>query len=146
MATITVTIPTITDYPKLGDTHTVFRQKADIAWNDLSNLIPKINQWSPQVNAVRDDVNTLRNETESLKNTTESIKNETGTFKNTTLDYKNTTFAYKEEAVSAANSIQGYVIPTDTTYGLSDLEVALNGLLTQIVAQQAQISIITEGA
>lgn len=60
MTQITVTVPKLEDYPKLGDTHIVFREKADKAWNGLYNLAPSINIFSTQVNAMREEIETQR--------------------------------------------------------------------------------------
>jgi len=128
MGLITTVVPIISDYPKLGDTHDVFRQKADIAWNDLSNALPTLNVFADEANDLRNEVNTLRNDTK--------------TYRDDSLSYKNMAYGYKVDAETAANSIKSYVVPTEATYSLNDLEVALNGLLTQIVAQQAQIAIL----
>jgi len=118
MAEITVTIPTITDYPKLGDTHAVFRQKADIAWNDLSNLIPKINEWSPQVNAVRDEVIIARNDT------TRHLQ-ETITAKNETVNLRDETRNLKDEAVAAADRAEAVIIPTEATYSYQQIDTMM---------------------
>ena len=125
MATITQIIPMIRDYPKLGDTHNVFRIKADIAWTDLASLVPDVNIWSTQVNDVGREMSNLKDET---------------------LEYKNKALNYKVAAEDAANRAEAVVIPTETTYSLNDLESALNSLLTYQVAQAAQISILKQGA
>ena len=136
---IDITIPTIRDYPKLGDTHNVFRQKADIAWTDLSNLIPVANKWSAQVN-------TTKNEMESFKNSAYSYMNTTLGYRNDANNYQSLAYGYKVAAEDAANRAEAVVIPTETTYSLNDLESALNSLLTYQVAQAAQISILKQGA
>ena len=128
MGQITQNITGISDYPKIGDTHDVFRQKADIAWNDLANMAGELNNYKDQANSLRDDVNSWYLSVEK--------------WTNDTLNYRNQAYAYKIEAVNAANSIKSYVIPDEATYGKDEIDVMLNGLLTQIVAQQAQISIL----
>ena len=40
------------------------------------------------------------------------------------------------------NNTNALVVPSGATYDLDSLETALNGLLTQVVAQQAQIKIL----
>ena len=58
---ITQEIQIIRDYPKLGDTHEIFRQKADICWTDLATAIPQINVWGEQVNTLANDITTKTN-------------------------------------------------------------------------------------
>jgi len=60
MIQITVTVPKLEDYPKLGDTHIVFREKADKAWKGLYNLAPSINTFSTQANAMREEIEAER--------------------------------------------------------------------------------------
>jgi hypothetical protein len=128
MPKITQKIQSIRDYPKIGDTHETFRQKADIAWTDLATAIPQMNQFGIEANNLRDEVNNARDATLSYKNAAENAKN--------------AAYGYKVAAENAANKAEAVVIPTEATYSLNDLEVALNGLLTQIVAQQTQIIIL----
>ncbi len=73
---------------------------------------------------------------------TEGYKSSTLSYMNDALNYKNLAYGYKVAAQSAANRAETVVIPIEDTYNLDALEVALNGLLTQIVAQQAQIKIL----
>jgi len=122
MPKITQKIQIIRNYPKLGDTHEVFRQKADIAWNDLAIVIPQINQWAIEANNLRDEVNGLRND----------ILN----YKNIILNYKNITYGYKVDAVNAWNKIQGYTIPTNATYNKDEIDKQLSEITRVQVAQQ----------
>lgn len=55
---IDTNIPIIEDYPRLGDIHSVFREKADIAWAGLYALAPKLQQFAQEANALSDEVNT----------------------------------------------------------------------------------------
>jgi len=119
---ITQKIQPISDYPKLGDTHEIFRKKADIAWRDLATAIPQMNQWAIEANNLRDEVNDLRNDTLN--------------YKNTTLNYKNLTYGYKVDAVNAWNNIKGYVIPNEATYNKDKIDKQLSEITRVQVAQQ----------
>ena len=126
MSKITQTIPALPIVAGRDDND--FIQTAGKFLNQLPDWSGYLNNWASQANHLRDEVN--------------GFKDNTYSYMTTTLNYKNTARAYRDEAVSAANSIKSYVIPTESTYSLEDLETALNGLLTQIVAQQAQIAIL----
>lgn len=118
MAYITTQLPYISDYPKLGDTHQVFRQKADIAWNDLANFAPKANEWRSQVNAVRDEMNTFRNDTANKHSDVVSKWQDVGT---------------------KYNKVMNYIIPTNSTYDASAIDNMNNSVLTELVRQDLMI-------
>ncbi|MFK5975358.1 MAG: hypothetical protein QM493_02510 [Sulfurovum sp.] len=59
MTQITATVTPIADYPKLGDTHIIFREKADIAWNGLYVLAPQINSFIEQLNTVTEEIDAI---------------------------------------------------------------------------------------
>jgi len=75
---------------------------------------------------------------------TENYKNTTQIYMNNALNYKNSAYAYKTEAINAANSIKSYAIPEEATYKKDEIDVMLNGLLTHLVALQAQVAILTK--
>jgi len=125
MANITTTIPSISDYPKLGDTHAVFRQKADIAWKDLANLIPKINEWSPQVNDVRDEVSAMRDDTERFLGYTANHMKATENLKNETANLREETKNLKDAAVIAADRAESVIVPTEATYSYEQIDTMI---------------------
>jgi len=129
MSKITQTIPTLPAVAGRYDND--FIQTADDFLNQLPDYSSDLNNWASQANHLRDEVN--------------GFKDDTYSYMNTTLDYKNLAYGYKTDAENAANSIKNYVIPEEATYNQNALETALNGLLTQAVAQQAQISILRRG-
>jgi len=126
MSKITQTIPALPQVAGRYDND--FIETADEFLNQLPNWSGYLNNWASQANHVRDEIN--------------EFKDKTYSYMNTTLNYKNTAKVYRDEAINASNSIKNYVIPTEATYNQDALEKALNGLLTQAVAQQAQISIL----
>jgi len=128
MKTITVIVPPISDYPKLGDSHEIFRQKADVAWRDLAGMVPPLNEFRGQANALAADVNTLHAEAK--------------TYRDDTMNRAASAASDRARAENAAERAEAVVIPTEVTYSFDALETVLNGLLTRIVAQQAQISIL----
>jgi len=113
--------------------------------SDLPTFITQANVLSDDLTGKWDETHTFRNNAESFKNSAYSYMGTTLGYRNDALNYKNVAYGYKTDAENAANRAEAVVIPSEATYSLDDLEVALNGLLTQVVAQQAQISIITQG-
>ena len=118
MQTITVTIPPISDYPKLGDAHEVFRQKADTAWRDLSNMVPQINDWSAQVNQVGEQFYGWLTTTQIAAGAANAARSEAVSAKNDAIDAKNVALETKEW-------IEGYVIPTEATYSPVTIEAKI---------------------
>jgi len=115
---------------------TVFNSKTTAFLNnDLPTFISQANTLSDDLIDKWSNVNYWTGLAEGYKNSALSYRNDAS-------NSKNLAYGYKVSAESAANRAEAVVIPDEATYSLDDLEVALNGLLTQTVAQQAQISII----
>jgi len=119
MSKITQHIQPITDYPKLGDSHEIFRKKADIAWHDLSVAIPQMNSWATQANDLRDEVNKFHNDVNN---------------------WKNLTYGYKVDAEKARNEIKGCVIPTNATWSKENLDNAFSEVSRVLTAHEIVIS------
>ena len=115
MATITTVIPEITDYPQIGDTHEVFRQKADTAWTDLSNAIPKINEWSTQANDVRSEINGMRETVLSATGSADAARD-------SAISAKNEAIEAKDLALSTKAYMESYVVPTESTYNPTTID------------------------
>jgi len=124
------------DVPVIAQGQETFNQNASnwlLYWKDkilgeLDNLVIKFNTMISQINTANTETNDLRNETEQFRNETEQ-------FKNTTKDYR-------DEAVTSANEIKNYTVPTDATYDLETLEEALDLTLTNNVENAYQISLL----
>ena len=91
----------------------------------------------------------LRENLVSIVNFTNSVKNTVATNLSTTLNYlnlstnaKNEAIGAKDEAINAKNAIESYVIPTDATYSISEIEESLDSALTISIENAYQISII----
>jgi len=115
--------------PKVaGRYDTDFIDTADKFLNALPSFCETINSLNVDINNAGHSINKIGNEVNELRNET--------------LNYKNRAYSYKEDAISARNEIKSFVIPIEATYNKYDIDVMLNGLLTQIVVQQAQIAIL----
>jgi hypothetical protein len=87
----------------------------------LDDLAEKLNSFGSEANSLAVDVNLLNEET---------------------LANKNLSYSHMVRAETAAKKAESIVVPTNATYSVESIEIALNALLTQLVAQQAQISIL----
>lgn len=100
--------------------------------NDYNNNVSGMNQaiWAKDEterfkNEAISEVTTLKNEAIS---TTTSLKNEAQTA--------------RDEAVSAANRAEAVVIPTEATYSEAEIDGNLNVMLSNVIENTIQISIL----
>ncbi len=97
--------------------------------NDLPTFINEANDLAEDLTGKWSNVNYWTNQANDWKNETLSYKNDAE-------NAKNTAYGYKVEAVNAANNIQNYVIPSETTYSTNEIDAQLSETARVQVAQQ----------
>jgi len=117
---------------------TEFRANASYVWSTIPAVIDSWNTSITWVNGTVTNMNQISYETETYKNNALSYRNDA-------LSYRNASSTYMSRAEIAANMAESVVIPTTASYSVDAIDTALNSLLTQSVAQTAQISILRQG-
>ena len=151
MATINQVISTIPDAGHRGvDARTLFVEKQEAFQDAITDaFVPQLNTFRTQANLLASEVNNLRNGTLTLRNETENIRNLANTQTQAQVALATTqagiATAKASEANTSANQaltyknqLQGYVIPTGTSYSVDQIN-------TQNVAMtKAQFNALAE--
>ena len=101
----------------------------------VENFLKLLKQFSK-------DLLSLVSQLNSFIGFAKSAETETKAARNDAINAKNEAYAYKTEAQLAAEEIKSFVLPNDATYSKDAIDAMFNSILTQVVAQQAQIAIL----
>ena len=85
-----------------------FVQTADTFLSQLPDFCTELNTYAPEANSLANEVNDIRDETKN--------------YRDETLNYKITACDCSVNAVNAWNNIQGYVIPSEATYSIGQID------------------------